>query len=532
METDFRAVITGAGNIPYFVLSAQGDTLAAGRSGPEMLWDATGQWASALVLSGWASEPQEPARLVVPGIGETLIPRVSKNADQMITATLARSFYFQRCSKAIQGSFAGQWRREAGHPDTEVKVHLSATTESRKEGTTLRLPGGWYDAGDYGKYCGPTAFATWSFLHLLEANPAMRTLQVNIPESENELPDLLDEGLVGVRFLLAAQAEDGSVPHKLTAIRHASIVMPAQDKDTRYLIGLSAPTTFTFAAAMAKASRICAEYSAELPGLADSCLAASVKAFDWAMQHQEVTFRNPTGIHTGEYKDLVVEDEREWARLELWITTGDRQYRKPEALYEIVETRNPFHGDATWKAMLSLTLHQRLLGASEKKQWRDQLTWRSNRMKEYARFNPYGVPLGFNAYDFNWGSNAILARQGIWWAMTAAWTRNQAWLHRSHHVGEYLLGMNPLDLCFITGLGERSPTNIHHRPSFADGVPEPIPGLMVAGPQSVVRQQDCESYPSELPALRYADEWCSYTTNEIAINWNATAMLFFGLGSQ
>lgn len=43
--------------------------------------------------------------------------------------------------------------------------------------------------------------------------------------------------------------------------------------------------------------------------------------------------------------------------------------------------------------------------------------------------------------------------------------------------------------------------------------------MLVGGPQN--GQQDGCDYPSGEPALSYADTWCSYSTNEVAINWNA-----------
>jgi len=60
----------------------------------------------------------------------------------------------------------------------------------------------------------------------------------------------------------------------------------------------------------------------------------------------------------------------------------------------------------------------------------------------------------------------------------------------------------------------------HHRPSVADGIDEPVPGLLAGGPNP--SQQDrCAGYPSRMPAESYLDADCSYASNEIAINWNA-----------
>ena len=80
-------------------------------------------------------------------------------------------------------------------------------------------------------------------------------------------------------------------------------------------------------------------------------------------------------------------------------------------------------------------------------------------------------------------------------------------------------GRNPTGYSFVTGFGINSPRFIHHRPSEADGIADPVPGWLAGGPQN--GHQDGCQYSSDLPATSYLDDWCSYSTNEITINWNA-----------
>jgi endoglucanase len=63
---------------------------------------------------------------------------------------------------------------------------------------------------------------------------------------------------------------------------------------------------------------------------------------------------------------------------------------------------------------------------------------------------------------------------------------------------------------------------VHDRKSESDDVTAPIPGMLVGGANNK-NMHDCgeSSYPSIHPALCYLDAICSYSTNEIAINWNA-----------
>ena len=64
--------------------------------------------------------------------------------------------------------------------------------------------------------------------------------------------------------------------------------------------------------------------------------------------------------------------------------------------------------------------------------------------------------------------------------------------------------------------------NIHHRPSASDGIVAPVPGLTSGGPQNFNHGGDGGAYPTpSYPATEYVDNVNSFSTNEIAINWNA-----------
>ena len=86
----------------------------------------------------------------------------------------------------------------------------------------------------------------------------------------------------------------------------------------------------------------------------------------------------------------------------------------------------------------------------------------------------------------------------------------------------YLLGRNTFSLSFVTRLGEHPYRHPHHRPSGADNNPEPWPGLLSGGPNPERQDAAMQKLPANLPpAKMYLDEEASYSTNEVAINWNA-----------
>ena len=129
-------------------------------------------------------------------------------------------------------------------------------------------------------------------------------------------------------------------------------------------------------------------------------------------------------------------------------------------------------------------------------------------------------------YDFVWGSNSVAANQGVWLLYTYYLTGEKKYYNAACKVLDYLLGKNPLNMSFLTGFGSTSPMMPHHRPSTADGVKEPVPGMLVGGPQpggeDIGSQSwECRDYRTGYPATSYTDNRCSYASNEVAINWNA-----------
>jgi endoglucanase len=85
----------------------------------------------------------------------------------------------------------------------------------------------------------------------------------------------------------------------------------------------------------------------------------------------------------------------------------------------------------------------------------------------------------------------------------------------------YLFGRNPFSLSWVTRVGANPFKHPHHRPSGADGQPEPWPGLLSGGPNRSRQDPAMQKLPTLPPARMYLDDEASYASNENAINWNA-----------
>ncbi|MFT3702565.1 MAG: glycoside hydrolase family 9 protein [Agriterribacter sp.] len=459
------------------------------------------------------------------------------NIHHSLSISSIKAFYYQRVSMPLENKFAGKWARSAGHPDTAVLIHASAATQRRPAGFKISSPGGWYDAGDYNKYIVNSGITVGTMLSAYEDfTKYFDTLKTNIPESNNTIPDILDEALYNIRWMLTMQdPDDGGVYHKCTNAAFDSVVMPGVTKLARYAVQKGTAATLDFAAVMAQASRIFSRFKTVLPGLSDTCLHAALYAWQWAEKNPDVVYdqtamnaSHQPAITTGAYGDKYLSDEQCWASAELLITTGDAKYAavlkpclsnplsipswsKVDMLgwYTILR-----HSNIASKAGINITaLRNRIL------QFSDSLIANGGN-------KAFQTIMGQSNKDFIWGSNAVAMNQSILLINSYLLSGKNKYLHYALSNLDYVLGRNATGYCFVTGIGHKSPMHIHHRPSQADGIAEPVPGLMAGGPNPGM--QDKCYYPFTETETAYTDNNCAYACNEIAINWNAPLVYVAG----
>lgn len=525
-----HAVVTeGEPDVFYILTPDFSDTLYTGQLGPIREAPNSGERVRMADFSDFSETGTYI--LWITKLGYSWQFKVSPRIYEDVAKASLKGYYHQRASTDIPYEYGGKWARPAGHPDTLVVVHPSAATSERPAHSVISAPKGWYDAGDYNKYSVNSGISMGTLFSLYEDFPEyMSQFMVDIPESGNELPDILDENLWNLRWFLNMQdPNDGGVYHKLTTANFSGQVMPAEAKGTRYVVQKSVTATLNFAAVMAQASRILAEYEDMVPGLADSTLEASKLAWEWANENPDQLYDqnamneqyNPD-ILTGAYGDRDASDEFIWAAAELYSTTGDPMYLDEVDLFPSDEASVPNWGNVQTLAYYTLSRLEESLPdeASDYVERANRLILDlADRLIEDVSETGYGTVMDRNAGHYSWGGSGHAGNQGVTLIYAYRLTGNRAYLDFTHTNLDYLLGRNATGYSFLTGYGSKSPLNIHHRPSQARPLREPVPGLLSGGPNPG-QQDECE-YTSDLPALSYIDDWCSYAANEITINWNA-----------
>jgi len=100
--------------------------------------------------------------------------------------------------------------------------------------------------------------------------------------------------------------------------------------------------------------------------------------------------------------------------------------------------------------------------------------------------------------------------------------------------GSYHIYNKDLGFSFVTGFGDMPPMYIHHRQSAADGIVDPVPGLLSGGPNDDKQDvSDGVVYPENFtPMKSWVDHEDSYASNEICLNWNAPLTYILGYLEQ
>ena len=500
------ALVDGSGNVE--IVNASGSTVLTVTPGESSTWAPSGQNVQLVDFS----ELKTPGTYSIK-VGGQVVRSDLKIADKTYEDVLKASlkwYYYQRASMALDETYAGQWKRAAGHTNPTARLHSSTGTSG-----TINSSKGWYDAGDFGRYTVNSGITTYTLLSLYEHFPDyFKTLKWNIP-ADGQLPDLLAEIKWNLDWMLTMQASDGGVYHKLTTLGFPGDVMPANDTDPLYVIGKSTAGTFDFAAVMAVASRVYKPFDATY---ASTCLEAAKKAYAWGLANPSQNYlKNPSDVSTGAYENDDPSDEKLFAGTELYISTGDASY-KVTGTSEYVSWWGGMDGIATYGKATHATEF-----ADEASAAKADILKTADMFVERAQTG-FGVAMGYD--DFDWGSNAVASNQGVWLLHAYYITGESKYYKTAVKVVDYLLGKNPLDMSFLTGYGTKSPMKPHHRPSTADHITPPVPGMLVGGPQP--KGQDigsetweCKDYLTGYPATSYIDNNCSYASNEVAINWNA-----------
>lgn len=522
--TSVKEFIVADMNVTTFsIVDENNDVVFSGEMKNNGLWDGSGE----TILLGDFSEFNKEGnyKIQVDDSIQSYPFEIKKEVYSEALNAAIKSYYYQRASMPIEEQYAGVYKREAGLNDLDCKFHPSS---GLSEGV-LNSPGGWFDAGDYGKYIVNAALSVGQMLHFVEQYPnAIPDGTLNIPESGNGVNDLWDELRYELDWMLTMQDNDGGVFHKLTAKNFSGFMMPNEFDLERMIIGKGTAATLDFAAVLSQASRL---YKRIDPEWSKVAFNAAQKAWGWAVANPNVAYSNPEDVSTGAYDDTVFTDEFYWAATELFLASKDKEYlnylneNKEEYIHELTNSwkffirNNAFHSLLENKDVLNEELKIYVTQGQLKL---------ADEILVGIENNPYNIALE----RFEWGSNSDILNQAMILCVTHRLTGDEKYLNGVQQITDYIFGKNATGYSFLTGFGSKKVMFPHHRPSGADGIVDPVPGFIAGGPNKDIQDKGYVTYTSEFPAKSFEDVEASFASNEVCLNWNAPAVFVLGYLEQ
>jgi endoglucanase len=443
-------------------------------------------------------------RVAVDGVGTSFPFEINDQVWNQAFKTSVKGMYNQRSGIAMTEPYTNAIRPRSFHPDDGVQVYKSGVklmdtdmgigsknnfAELVAQATTEIQPnawGGWRDAGDWDRRIQHMEVSR-HYLELAELFPDyVKTVNLNIPESNNNIPDLVDEALWGVDFFQRMQAVDGGVSGGIDSADHPRFGDASWQESLKvYAYAPDVWSSYLYAGAAAKAAGVVAAFD---PARSQSYKDSAVKAIEWAEKDLAAN-----GSQLSKRQVNEVRDARNLASAELYNLTGDDRWNQlflnTTVFKDAKANAWQFDGinnivDRNQLAAAFTYAHSSQSGAqadvktnakNSLMKWADtQLKFIDRSAFKQSAFNGYaGIDAG----------NGLGTPQTTQLLQAHALSNDAKYLKGAEFATQFSAGANPENMVYTTGLGQRSPKN----PLIADQriTDREIPGITVYGPGDV-----------------------------------------------
>ena len=446
--------------------------------------------------------------------------RIGTDVYREVLIQALRVLFYQRAGYAKAAPFAEEgWEDGASHlgalQDSQARLYSSPGDA----GTERDLQGGWYDAGDYNKYTNWTADYIIGLIYAYREKPAVWSENFNLPESNNGIPDIIDEMLWGADYLRRLQNEDGSVL-SIVGLSHAS--PPSAATGPSEYGSASTSATLSSAAAFALTAVVLTELNDE--SLTDEIAdftSRAVDAWQWAVDNPSVIFLNndadsgTQGLGAGQ-QEVLDELGQLIKKLEaaayLFELTGSAEYAQFfDANYDETQlVANTYAGEFEGNIVRMLLHYASLAGVASAvaDDIKSKFISASNGGNLWGAINnqsdPYRAYLGV----YTWGSSAVKSMAGSLFYEAVLHDlgshSDQQNIDAAAGYLHYMHGVNPLGKVYLSNMSrfgaENSVDQFYHTwfangSALWDSVSEstygPPPGFVVGGPNPYYNWDGC-----------------------------------------
>ncbi len=351
----------------------------------------------------------------------------------------------------------------------------------------LELCGGWHDAADWDRRPHHLGIVgDLAAVYLLKPQNYIDG-QLNIPESGNGIPDILDEALWGIDYLRKSQLPDGGVGTWIETTRHPGYPeLSSADTLVYYISCATRNSTLEYAAYAAELALALKKSGADT--LAELFRDSATQAWDYAQDEKNAKIR------TYRYDDQLItycEDpklEAEYvvkAGVDLYQLWKEKKYilAAESAIKEALKAMHK--GDWAWSPLIWIELELFPLDSSELEKLRDIRGKRIvKEAKNMLRQQEEAYPIRLNwrgpreawVHTTSWGTYHPLRRARTF-IVAHAITGESKCLDGACLANDFNNGANPTGTSMTSGLGRVYPVKFLHLDSYADGTAEFVPGI-------------------------------------------------------
>ena len=432
--------------------------------------------------------------IMIPGLGRSATFGVGGAGVRDLFQQTQRAFLHQRCGMALDKTFT-DFPRPACHEEVYESGRMVADAGYKPlPGEKIRsFRGGYHDAADFDVFTYHLR-ATAQVLAAYASTPDwLADDDLNIPESHNKIPDILDEAqwaLVGYR---QTQREDGGIFLGRGNDQDSTRDYMGAHKGARPAFGLFPPETTSsaeYAAVAAQFARLIAKYD---PARAADYTASAGQALAWALANPSV------GADAATNKCFLA-----WAAGELYVTTGKPEYHETfkklcaEGAFANVSWKlTQYIPTFTWSYIVCGREVDETLSATLK----SNLLRQADEVVKQTEIPAYRMGAGARAGGLGWGN----ANGGGRYAdpcLRAYWlTKDHRYVDAASLNADFQLGANPLSKTFITGMGARPPQHpeiselLYAQPNRRGAT---VKGITVYG----IADAKVGGFPQEIPVWR------------------------------
>ena len=416
-------------------------------------------------------------RICVEGIGCSYPFTIGPDVWDEPFLTAMKGFYHQRSGVALGPPYSDFSRPRPYHPDDGLKVFVSDVTlmETRNglnflgdsnnfealnknvtDVTVENAWGGYFDAADWDRRIQHLS-SSRSHLELLELFPSyFKSLTLNIPESDDAVPDILDEALFNIDCYRRLQTPEGGIRGGVEASEHPVKGETSWLESLRVMAYAPGPwSSYIYTNVAARAACLLRPFDSErASGLGQSAL----RAWAWAESNKK-DYETRYGQHPRWNKII---DERNLAALELLRLTGDQKWHEHFAEDSVLtESKGTTDRSQIGRQRDAAFLYARLPDSLSEPRMataaRQSILNDAKSAMVFARENAWGFASSnrFRATGTGWFSTPDLIP-----LMRAHFLSGRPEFKAAFVRGVlFSVGANPMNITYTTGVGHEWPRN-------------------------------------------------------------------------